>query len=193
MIWYDMISYIEFHWMPLQPAARVDLVWAWRRLADMQRPRHLPLHVSYIADMICWYSWCATPSPSSSTCNVNNIHSVSFLATLVALHFTLVSESLPGWAEFRTSGASRLASLYYFYLHILNFAGGWNSSLICLSSVAWQWSTLHWWALLMRKANNFKLNSFSPNLASKIIFGIIYFIFDRWNIICLSPWTTEAK
>ena len=36
---------------------------------------------------------------------------VLFLATLVALHFTPVSESVSGSAEFRTSVASRLASL----------------------------------------------------------------------------------
>ena len=35
-----------------------------------------------------------------------------FLATLVALHFTPVSESVSGSAEFRTSVASRLASLF---------------------------------------------------------------------------------
>ena len=36
-----------------------------------------------------------------------------FLATLVALHFTPVSESVSEWAEFRTSVASRLASLFH--------------------------------------------------------------------------------
>ena len=35
----------------------------------------------------------------------------SFLAALVALHFTPVSESVSQWAEFRTSVAPRLASL----------------------------------------------------------------------------------
>ena len=35
-----------------------------------------------------------------------------FLATLVALHFTPVSKSVGGSAEFRTSVASRLASLF---------------------------------------------------------------------------------
>ena len=35
-----------------------------------------------------------------------------FLATLVALHFTPVSESVSQWAEFRTSVAPRLASLF---------------------------------------------------------------------------------
>ena len=35
-----------------------------------------------------------------------------FLATLVALHLTPVSESVSEWAEFRTSVASRLASLF---------------------------------------------------------------------------------
>ena len=35
-----------------------------------------------------------------------------FLATLVALHFTPVSEWVSRWAEFRTSVASRLASLF---------------------------------------------------------------------------------
>ena len=35
-----------------------------------------------------------------------------FLATLVALHFTPVSEWVSKWAEFRTSVASRLASLF---------------------------------------------------------------------------------
>ena len=39
---------------------------------------------------------------------------LSFLATLVALHFTPVSEWVSGWAEFRTSVASRLASLSFF-------------------------------------------------------------------------------
>ena len=57
-----MMSYIEFHWMPLQSAARADLVWAWRRLADMQCTRHLPLHVSYIADMIWLIYWYTTIS-----------------------------------------------------------------------------------------------------------------------------------
>ena len=38
---------------------------------------------------------------------------LSFLATLVALHFTLVSKWVSGWAEFRTSVASRLASLLF--------------------------------------------------------------------------------
>ena len=36
---------------------------------------------------------------------------IEFLATLVALHFTPVSEWVSKWAEFRTSVASRLASL----------------------------------------------------------------------------------
>ena len=35
-----------------------------------------------------------------------------FFATLVALHFTPVSESVSQWAEFRTSVASRLVSLF---------------------------------------------------------------------------------
>ena len=35
-----------------------------------------------------------------------------FLATLVALHFTPVSEWVSKWAEFRTSVVSRLASLF---------------------------------------------------------------------------------
>ena len=35
-----------------------------------------------------------------------------FLATLVALHFNPVSESVSHWAEFRTSVASRLVSLF---------------------------------------------------------------------------------
>ena len=37
---------------------------------------------------------------------------LNFLSTLVALHFTPVSESVSQWAEFRTSIASRLASLF---------------------------------------------------------------------------------
>ena len=39
--------------------------------------------------------------------------SFRFLATLVALHFTPVSESVSGSAEFRTSVAPRLASLFF--------------------------------------------------------------------------------
>ena len=39
-----------------------------------------------------------------------------FLATLVALHFTPVSESVSGSAEFRTSVASRLASLFQYII-----------------------------------------------------------------------------
>ena len=44
--------------------------------------------------------------------NLRRIILLSFLATLVALHFTPVSKWLSEWAEFRTSVASRLASLF---------------------------------------------------------------------------------
>ena len=43
-------------------------------------------------------------------------HNNMFLATLVALHFTPVSKSVSQWAEFRTSVASRLASLFFNFL-----------------------------------------------------------------------------
>ena len=44
-----------------------------------------------------------------------HIISSFFLATLVALHLNPVSESVSRWAEFRTSVASRLASLFFYY------------------------------------------------------------------------------
>ena len=46
----------------------------------------------------------------------------TFLATLVALHFTPVSKWVSGWAEFRTSVASRLASLlFWIFIFIYSF------------------------------------------------------------------------
>ena len=66
----------------------------------------------------------------------------SFLATLVALHFTPVSESLSQWAEFRTSVAPRLASLLSSFCH---FA----ANALILPCFAWVWQVLNqkkiWW------------------------------------------------
>ena len=42
-----------------------------------------------------------------------------FLATLVALHFTPVSKWVSKWAEFRTSVASRLASLFWHSIQVI--------------------------------------------------------------------------
>ena len=47
----------------------------------------------------------------SELCELVMLHLV-ILATLVAQHFTPVSEWVSGWAEFRTTVASRLASLF---------------------------------------------------------------------------------
>ena len=49
--------------------------------------------------------------PRSALENPNKFPELKFLATLVALHFTPVSESVSG-SYFRTSVASRLASLF---------------------------------------------------------------------------------
>ena len=79
--------------------------------------------------MVIWSRLAAYIAPKGIICtnNTNNTALLNyaekldsflltflFLATLVALHFTPVSESVSGSAEFRTSVAPRLASLLGF-------------------------------------------------------------------------------
>ena len=64
-------------------------------------------------------------------------HVSFFLATLVALHFTPVSKWLSGWAEFRTSVAPRLASLFLKdgFPKVGNPDDWWDLFLLSLSSL----------------------------------------------------------
>ena len=70
-----------------------------------------------------------------------------FLATLVALHFTPVSKWVSKWAEFRTSVASRLASLFLETLcmfHSKQLIPKTNCSLLLwnIFLITWIWAKL---------------------------------------------------
>ena len=51
---------------------------------------------------------------------LRGLNLISFLATLVAPHLTPVSKRVSKWAEFRTSVATRLASLFKRSLKIMS-------------------------------------------------------------------------
>ena len=44
----------ESDWLVLQPTAGSHVVWSRGGLAHLQRPRHLPLHVSLLHLLDCW-------------------------------------------------------------------------------------------------------------------------------------------
>ena len=84
--------------------------------------KHQPEHELLV---FCWWAAWLEQLSCSITNQANtsqkqkpavNIHCSNFLATLGALHFPPVSHSLTRWAEFLTSVALRLASLFFLLL-----------------------------------------------------------------------------
>ena len=117
---------------PLSKSSRLHLVKS-TRCCDKQNISISSSKVSTNEDLVCTQR----AKFISGIYKLSLNQCTSFLATLVALHFTPVSESLSQWAEFRTSVAPRLASL-------LSEKGNWNTWILCLYISCFSVQTLNW-------------------------------------------------
>ena len=111
-----------------------------------------------------WPGWYATPLLSFSACKSTPSQSPSPTKLWPACKMSgSPNHKMGTWLACKVNSICHLsdnAPLCHIIWHLWHLdamfflSGGWSSSLICPSSVAWRWSTPHWWGLFFYQSTN---------------------------------------